>query len=66
MSLTYTHHVPTRIAKKHCCQDKPRCKKCPVVLKRLADYGCAERLDRRKYVLDKVIPKPLLKQARAR
>jgi hypothetical protein len=53
-------------AKNKCCKDKPRCKKCPVVLKRLADCGCAERLDRLRYVVDKKIPKPILKQARAR
>jgi hypothetical protein len=53
-------------AKKKCCKDKPRCKKCPVVLKRLADCGCAERLDRRHYIVEKKIPKPILKQARAR
>jgi hypothetical protein len=52
-------------AKGKCCKDKPRCKKCPVVLKRLADCGCAERLDRRRYIVDKKIPKPILKQARA-
>jgi hypothetical protein len=37
-----------------------------VVLKRLADCGCAERLDRRHYVVEKKVPKPILKQARAR
>lgn len=58
--------MSTKTAKNPCCKDKPRCKKCPVVLKRLADCGCAERLDRRRYVVDKKIPKPILKQARAR
>lgn len=58
--------MPIHAAKKKCCKDKPRCKKCPVVLKRLADEGCAERLDRRHYKVDKVVPKPILKQARAR
>jgi hypothetical protein len=53
-------------AKKKCCKDKPRCKKCPVVLKRLADADCAERLDRRHYVLDKKVPKKILKDARKR
>jgi hypothetical protein len=42
-------------AKKKCCRDKPRCKSCPVVLKRLADGGHLVRLDLRKY---KVIGKP--------
>jgi hypothetical protein len=58
--------VSTKTAKANCCKDKPRCKKCPVVLKRLADCGCAERLDRRHYLVDKKIPKAILKQARAR
>jgi len=26
-------------AKSKCCKDKPRCKKCPIALKRLADAG---------------------------
>ncbi len=58
--------MPTISAKKKCCKDKPRCKKCPVVLKRLADHGCAERLDRRRYDVDKKVPKRILKEARAR
>lgn len=58
--------MPIVSAKKKCCKDKPRCKKCPVVLKRIADCGCAERLDRRTYVVDKKIPKKILKTARAR
>lgn len=58
--------MPTITAKKKCCKDKPRCKKCPVVLKRLADAGCAERLDRRHYDVDKKVPKRILKPARAR
>ncbi|TCO52197.1 hypothetical protein EV646_1011194 [Kribbella antiqua] len=53
-------------AKKKCCKDKPRCKKCPVVLKRLADAGCAERCDLRHYLVDKKIPKKVLKKARQR
>ncbi|MEV8379107.1 hypothetical protein AB0P21_40595 [Kribbella sp. NPDC056861] len=58
--------MPSMTAKKKCCKDKPRCKKCPVVLKRLADAGCAERLDLRHYVVDKKLPKKLLKQVRSR
>ncbi|WP_157630528.1 hypothetical protein [Kribbella catacumbae] len=58
--------MPSMTAKKKCCKDKPRCKKCPVVLKRLADAGCAERLDLRHYVVDKKLPKKLLKKLRAR
>ncbi|WP_158290902.1 hypothetical protein [Kribbella antiqua] len=58
--------MPSMTAKKKCCKDKPRCKKCPVVLKRLADAGCAERCDLRHYLVDKKIPKKVLKKARQR
>jgi hypothetical protein len=58
--------MPVVSAKKKCCKDKPRCKKCPVVLKRLADCGCAERHDLRRYTVDKKVPKKVLKKARAR
>jgi len=58
--------VPTITAKNKCCRDKPRCKKCPVVLKRIADAGCAERLDRRNYDVAKKVPKRVLKKARER
>jgi hypothetical protein len=30
-------------AKKRCCQSRPRCKRCPVVMKRLSRAGLAER-----------------------
>jgi len=58
--------VPSITAKKKCCKDKPRCKKCPVVLMRLAKADCAERLDRVHYKVDKKIPKKVLKEARKR
>ena len=50
--------------KKRCCQDRPRCKKCPVVLKRLEGAELAERLDRRRYILSKAVKKKQLKAAR--
>jgi hypothetical protein len=53
-------------AKKKCCKDKPRCKKCPVTLKRLEGMGLAKRTGRRTYVMIDVVPKSALKQARAR
>ncbi len=53
-------------AKKRCCKDGPRCKKCPVVLKRLADDGYFERVDRRTYRVIEIVPKPALKAARRR
>jgi hypothetical protein len=38
--------VPEVTAKKRCCQSRPRCKRCPVVLRRLANAGLAERSGR--------------------
>ena len=52
-------------AKKRCCKDKPRCKTCPVVLKRLSAAGLAERVDKRTYVLGEELTKKQLKAARA-
>lgn len=52
-------------AKTKCCKDDPRCKKCPVVLKRLEKSGLAQREGQR-YVLAKDVPKKRLKTARAR
>jgi hypothetical protein len=51
-------------AKKRCCKSGPRCKKCPVVLKRLAAGGFAERTGKRTYVVD--APKKAVKAARAK
>lgn len=56
----------TVTAKKKCCKDKPRCKKCPVVLKRLETLGYAERKTQRTYVMIDVVPKSVMKKARAR
>lgn len=50
--------------KKKCCKDKPRCKTCPVVWKRLSAEGHAERLDVRRYVPTGKIPKKTFKAAR--
>ena len=49
--------------KKHCCKDSPRCKRCPVVAKRLMLTGLAERLDHRTYVVR--ASKKAVKAARA-
>jgi uncharacterized protein with PIN domain len=57
--------VPIK-AKKRCCQDRPRCKKCPAVLKRLANEGVATRLDKRHYELSPELGKKQLKAARKR
>jgi hypothetical protein len=48
--------------KKSCCKSDPRCKRCPVVAKRLAAAGLAERTGRRTYVVD--APKKAVKAAR--
>ena len=56
----------TVTAKKKCCKDKPRCKTCPVVLKRIADAGFAERVDLRNYKPTAKPPKAVLTAARAR
>ena len=56
----------TRIKpKKACCKSDPRCRRCPIVLRRLAEQGLAERHGKR-YVLAAKIPKKQRKAARAR
>jgi hypothetical protein len=52
--------------KKRCCKSRPRCKKCPVVCKRLADDGLAVRRSKRHYMVEIGIGKKTLKAARAR
>jgi hypothetical protein len=51
---------------KKCCKDGPRCKRCPVVWKRLAKAGYAERLSKRNYEVIELVPKRAMAQARAR
>jgi hypothetical protein len=54
-------------AKKKCCKDKPRCKSCPVTLKRLSDGGHLVRLDLRRYeTVGGKVPKADLAAARTR
>ena len=52
--------------KKRCCKSGPRCKRCPVVCKRLEKQGLAERLEVRVYRVSGDIKKKQLKAARAR
>ena len=52
--------------KKRCCKSRPRCKKCPVVCKRLANDGLAVRQDKRHYLVELNVGKKALKAARAR
>ncbi|MBE2317377.1 hypothetical protein DVA67_015450 [Solirubrobacter sp. CPCC 204708] len=47
-----------------CCKSRPRCKKCPVVCKRLSNQGLAERLPNGNYVLSIDVSKKVLKAAR--
>lgn len=50
--------------KRSCCKSSPRCKRCPVVLKRLDRAGLAERRPDGRYVLVDVIAKAQLRAAR--
>jgi hypothetical protein len=52
--------------KKRCCKSGPRCKRCPVVCKRLDKAGVAERRNDGRYVILDVMTKKQLKAARAR
>ena len=52
------------VAKKSCCKDKPRCKRCPVVLKRLASEGLAQRTSKRSYELSPALDKQHIAAAR--
>lgn len=56
--------MPVVRVKKRCCKSGPRCRRCPVVLKRLAESGHAERLDNRHYALDAGVRKKVVKAAR--
>jgi hypothetical protein len=53
-------------AKKSCCKSRERCKRCPVVCKRLEKLGYAERHDKRHWSLVVIPPKSVLSAARAR
>ena len=51
--------------KKRCCRSGTRCKRCPVVWKRLSRDGFAERQGKLRYVVVDVVPKKALKAARS-
>ena len=53
-------------AKKGCCKSSPRCKRCPVVCKRLAKAGVAVKRDDGRYELPVTLRKKQLTAARAR
>jgi hypothetical protein len=50
--------------KRRCCKSKPRCKRCPVVCKRLEKRGLAERLEDGRYELSLTLRKKQYKKAR--
>jgi hypothetical protein len=52
--------------KRACCRSGPRCKRCPVALKRLAKRGLAERRSDGSYVILELVPKRERKLARER
>jgi hypothetical protein len=52
-------------SKKKCCKDGPRCKRCPVVCKRLEKAGYLERQSKRSWRVIEVPRKKALKAARA-
>ena len=52
--------------KKGCCKSDPRCKRCPVVVKRLVKAGHAKRRDDGFVVIAPTLKKKQLKAARKR
>jgi hypothetical protein len=52
--------------KKRCCKSGPRCKRCPVVYKRLEKQDLAERVELRLYRVSPDLKKKQLAAARAR
>ena len=65
MAKTVAPSKPVK-PKTGCCKDAPRCKRCPVVLKKLERAGLAERRDDGRYRVDPELTKKQLKAARAR
>ena len=51
--------------KKGCCKSRPRCKRCPVVCKRLATQEMAVRRKDGKFVILEIASKKAIKAARA-
>jgi hypothetical protein len=52
-------------ARKRCCKSRPRCKRCPVVCKRLEKQGLAVRESKHAYLVSLDLKKKTLKAARA-
>jgi hypothetical protein len=51
--------------RKRCCKSRPRCKRCPVVCKRLESQGLAVRESKHSYLVSLDVKKKTLKAARA-
>jgi hypothetical protein len=51
--------------RKRCCKSRPRCKRCPVVCKRLEQQGLAVRESKFHYLVSLDVKKKTLKAARA-
>jgi hypothetical protein len=51
--------------RKKCCKSRPRCKRCPVVCKRLESQGLAVREAKFHYLVSLDVKKKTLKAARA-
>lgn len=54
----------TLTAKGRCCKDKPRCKRCPVVCKRLEQAGFLGRAGKRSWTVEEKVTKRALRAAR--
>ncbi len=54
----------TLVPKDRCCQDRPRCRRCPLVLVRLERAGLARRTKKGRFKLLPGITKKQLKAAR--
>jgi hypothetical protein len=65
MASRYLRAIREVRPKKRCCKSGPRCRRCPVVLKRLEEQGLARR-KKGKYLLPRDLKKKRLKAARAR
>ena len=64
--MLYRRPVATFVKpKRRCCKDQPRCKRCPVVCKRLVSQGLAEKLPDGRYRLSVDLTKKRYKTARA-
>jgi hypothetical protein len=51
--------------KDRCCKSRPRCDRCPVVLRRLEALGYAERSKKGRFVMTAKVKKKKLKAVRA-